>query len=72
MQCRDTVNERERLWTAAHSIVEGLRPKFGSFMGISLADQAERVIYDNVMDPAKISDAEVAKVMADLKRVVNE
>ena len=61
------MTDREKLWTAAHSIIEGLRPKFGSFMGIDLANMAEKVAYDNVTNPNKLTDAEIAKVVRELE-----
>jgi hypothetical protein len=63
--------DREKLWMASHAIITGLRPKFGTFMGIDLADKALRISYDNIMDSNKLTDTEIEKVVIDLKRIIN-
>ena len=65
------MNDRERLWTAAYQIVEGLRPKFGTFLGINIANECEKVIYENVMNPDKITDTEVRFVVGKVKGIMN-
>ena len=62
------MNNSDKLWTAAYRIIEGLGSKFGMFKGT-----AESVAYNNIYnkDGRGLTDAEVDKVVADLKVVMN-
>jgi hypothetical protein len=62
------MNNRDKLWTAAYKIIEGLGPKFGIFKGT-----AESIAYNNIYnkDGRGLTDAEVDKVVGDLKVVMN-
>ena len=57
------------MWTAAYKIIEQLRPKFGYFLGMDLAEMAEKVAYDNVMSPQKLTDEEISKVVRELEEL---
>lgn len=66
---RDNMNNRERLWGAAHAIIESNRSKFPDFMGINLATEAEKIAWDNIMNI--LTDEEVNKIIEQVKSYVN-
>ena len=61
------VNDRDKLWSAAHAIIEGLGARFGMWKGT-----AKVIAYKNIYnkDGTGLSDAEVAKIVADLNSIM--
>jgi hypothetical protein len=62
------VEDRDRLWTAAYAIIEGLGAKFGMFKGT-----AENIAYKNIYnkDGKGLTDEEVKKVVDSLKVIMS-
>ena len=63
------MNNREKMWTAAHDLIEGLRPKFVAPLIGNVADIALMVAYENITDSSKLSDAEVDFVISQLEKL---
>jgi hypothetical protein len=60
-------SERDKLWSAASALIEGLGPKFGMWKGTAL-----NIAYKNIYNTEGngLSDEEVWKVVGDLSQIM--